>query len=404
MPRHAGGLIAACFLVVGIAGQAAEPVFNSIAEAESHYRSRLVEHPDLPLPRLELARLYFLQGRDALAREHFERVLASDPPPQVVANINRFLAAIKARRKWSASAGFSITRESNLEGQSEARTVRHDCSKLAPANPLRLVCRNGVAEGKITGNAETSGIGVRAWAEGEYQHPVSNRARLRLGGRVDRTEYGNRRFDKMTLAIHAGPRLFLTRNTEISALAVGRRHWESGKAAYRDLGMRIETRHRLNQRTVIAGRLSRIERVHATQSRYDGPLSSASISVDRLLSPALRGGLWLGLSSERPYQINRRNAGRLVGLSLSALLPGGFTVGGTATAEWKNWKGTDRLVFDGGNRKDRTTTIQLRVHKRDLTILGFSPELSATREERVSNSQLSDYRSLSGGLNFVRPF
>ena len=208
----------------------------------------------------------------------------------------------------------------------------------------------------------------------------------------------------MTLAIHAGPRLFLTRNTEISALAVGRRHWEAGKAAYRDLGMRIETRHRLNQRTVIAGRLSRIERAYVTRSGYDGPLSSASISVDRLLSPALRGGLWLGLSSERPHEISGRNAGRRVGFSLSALLPGGFTVGGTATAEWKNWKGTDGFVFDGGNRKDRTTTIQLRVHKRDLTIFGFSPEVSATREERVSNSQLSDYRSLSGGLNFVRPF
>ena len=51
-----------------------------------------------PLP--ALARAFFLKGDDALARRHFERVLAGDPPPAMAANIRRFLRAIRDRRKW----------------------------------------------------------------------------------------------------------------------------------------------------------------------------------------------------------------------------------------------------------------------------------------------------------------
>ncbi|MDD9857283.1 MAG: hypothetical protein OXU96_04460 [Gammaproteobacteria bacterium] len=47
-----------------------------------------------------MARAFFLKGDDALARRHFERVLAGDPSPAMAANIRRFLRAIRDRRKW----------------------------------------------------------------------------------------------------------------------------------------------------------------------------------------------------------------------------------------------------------------------------------------------------------------
>jgi opacity protein-like surface antigen len=47
--------------------------------------------------RLELARGYFVLGEDARARAEFEIVLAANPPPEVQANVQRFLDAIRAR-------------------------------------------------------------------------------------------------------------------------------------------------------------------------------------------------------------------------------------------------------------------------------------------------------------------
>lgn len=55
----------------------------------------LLADPDNMAARLELARGYFLLEEYARARDEFQRVLAANPPPQVVANIERYLQAIR---------------------------------------------------------------------------------------------------------------------------------------------------------------------------------------------------------------------------------------------------------------------------------------------------------------------
>ncbi len=54
--------------------------------------------------RLELDPAFFLKQEDGLAREHFERVLASTPEPAVAANVRRFLRAIRKRKRWLLEA------------------------------------------------------------------------------------------------------------------------------------------------------------------------------------------------------------------------------------------------------------------------------------------------------------
>lgn len=55
------------------------------------------QQPNNHNARLELARGYYLQGDDTRARQAFERVLKVNPPKSVVANIERFLDAIRLR-------------------------------------------------------------------------------------------------------------------------------------------------------------------------------------------------------------------------------------------------------------------------------------------------------------------
>ena len=99
------------------------------------FHALLVVQPDLPRVRLELARAFFLKGEDALARNHFRRVLAGNPPAPVVANINRFLAQIRARRGWTARFGLALAPDSNISSQ--ARTSRRSLD-----HPHRTGCRS----------------------------------------------------------------------------------------------------------------------------------------------------------------------------------------------------------------------------------------------------------------------
>ena len=83
MTQYARYFLAGVFLILALPGIALandDTTTLELDKAEASLQAYLVENPDLPLPRLALARVYFLQGKDTLAREHFERVLASDPP------------------------------------------------------------------------------------------------------------------------------------------------------------------------------------------------------------------------------------------------------------------------------------------------------------------------------------
>ncbi|MFH2220014.1 MAG: tetratricopeptide repeat protein [Pseudomonadota bacterium] len=70
--------------------------------AVAEFEKMLLIDPGLNRVRLELASVYFATGRNEEARRELQTVLATDPPPEVKANINSMLTAIEERtRKWS---------------------------------------------------------------------------------------------------------------------------------------------------------------------------------------------------------------------------------------------------------------------------------------------------------------
>ena len=357
--------------------------------AADAFRSILVRRPDLARPRLELARVLFLQGKDSLAKEHFERVLAGDPPPPVVANINGFLGEIRARRRWSAYFGFALAPDSNIGAGSDERFI----------NIYGLPFRRDQEE------LTSSGLGLRVWAGGEYQHPLGERLRLRLGGNVSRTEYKGSRFDRMTVSAHAGPRWLLSPRTELSVLAVASHRWNAKDPEHLDLGLRVEAGHQLTRRTTLNLEASRLARRHNSDAMLNGPIIGISLGVDHVLTPTLRAEAGIGWSRERPERATARSTSRRMHVGLTALLPHGFTVSGNIGLGRVDWEGDwFPYIADGQSREDKRRSLRLSVHHRAFTVSGFSPQLSLTGEERTSNAQLHDYRRFAGELSFVRPF
>ena len=358
-------------------------------EAIAAFRAMLVRRPSLVRVRLELARAFFFKGEDGLAKQHFEQVLASSPPEAVALNVNRFLAAIRARKRWSVRVGMALAPDSNIGAGSDERTI------WIQGLPFRRT------QEELT----TSGVGVSVWAGAEYQHPLDDRWRLRAGGDISRREYPSDAFDRMSVSAHLGPRWLVGRATEASLLASARQSWLSDEAEYRDLGMRIEARHRLNRRTMASLNAARHERRYDENTRLDGPVTDISAGVGWVATPALRVDTAVGWGRERPELERSRHSRRWIKVGATMELSWGFTVGGACTLRRTEYQGNWLpFVRDGSPRRDLVRNLRLDIYNRAVTVGGFSPQVSIVQEQRTTNAQAHDYERTFGELRFVRLF
>ena len=261
-------------------------------EAITAFHSMLVSRPELLRVRLELARAFFLKGEDSLATRHFEQVLASKPPAGVALNVQRFLAEMRARKRWSMYAGFALAPDTNIGAQSDDRII------YIQGLPFR---RN---QEELT----SSGIGISAWAGGEYQYPLDERWRLRGGGDVWRREYRENEFDRMVVGGHVGPRWLIDRDTEGSALVVARRQWTGTDPEFRDLGLRVEARRRLTRQMTADLRASWLDRRYDESTHLDGPVMDVSLERRPCADAdaAGRGGGRLGAGAARDRALAQR--------------------------------------------------------------------------------------------------
>ena len=358
-------------------------------EAIAVFRAMLVNQPGLVRVRLELARAFFYKGEDSLSKEHFERVLAGNPPDPVVANVRGFLNRIRARRRWTLHTGFALAPDTNIGGASDERIIYI----------FGLPFRRDAAE------LTKSGVGLWVWGGGEYQYPLAQRLRLRLGADASRREYSGGQFDRMWISLHAGPRLFVTRNTELNVLGNFRYFWSADQPDYVDQGARLSGGHRLTRRLTLNAGGSWHERRYRNRPYLDGPTWTSSASVRWVATPTIRFDLTAGYGRDRPGQRRSRNDSKWLQAGVSVALPRGFTVGAGGGVRWTDFEGSwYPHTAQDENREDKNYNLRLSVFNRALTFLGFSPEVSVIHEIRETNAQLYDYKRTSGELRVVRQF
>ncbi|MYD93178.1 MAG: DUF560 domain-containing protein [Chloroflexi bacterium] len=358
-------------------------------EAIAAFRAMLIDRPELVRVRLELARAFFFKGEDDLSRRHFEHVLAGNPPEAVVANVRRFLAQIRARKRWTLHAGFALAPDTNIGGGSAERFI--DIGGL----PFR----------RDAEELTTSGIGLAAWAGGEYQLPLNPRLRLRSGGNVSRRDYAGSQFDSMFLSGHVGPRWFVSVNSEISVLATVQRNWYGNVPNFDALGGRIESRHRFTRRLTGYGQASWLDRQYRSRTYLDGPVANVSLSGYWVVTPTLRANAGLGWGRERPESERWRHERQWLRAGVEVAFPRGYTLGASGELRSTDYEGNWFPNTRGGvPRQDRTRSVRLSLHNRALSWNGFSPQISLVHEIRDTNAQLYDYKRTGGELRVVRLF
>ena len=358
-------------------------------EAIAALRGLLVDEPGLVRVRLELARAFFFKGEDGLSRDHFERVLAGNPPRGVVANVRRFLAQIRARRRWSMSLGFALAPDNNIGGRSGERTI-YIIGLPFQRNPEDL---------------PKSGVGVSVWGGWQYHYPLAQQVRLQTGFDVSLRDYSGSEFDKALVALHAGPRVLATPTTQFSLLGDARRQWTANRRDYDALGGRFAVSRRFGRRVTGNLTASWRERRYRRSEHLDGPVQSVSLGGSWILRPTVRLNATVGHGRERPETLMQRNRNTWVQTGVSVALPRGFTVSAGAGYRWTDYQGNWGFFTPGGvPREDKTYNVRASVFNRAFTLYGFSPEVAVVREVRKTNAQGSDYKRTSGELRFVRQF
>ena len=358
------------------------------------FRAILVDEPGLVRVRLELARAFFLKGEDRLARRYFEEVLAGEPPESVVINVQRFLAVVRARRRWDAHLNFALMPDSNLNAASSTRMVWLD----TPFGRLPFERQGDIGR--------QSGLGFSVWGGGEYQYPLGPRLGLRAGGSTSVFDYKGRSFDRHVAGGHVGPRWLLDGRSEASLLATARRQWSRGRPETDRYGLRAEAERRLTRRLTLFGHADLAWRDCRGCDWLDGPVGEAGIGAGWTVLPTLRLGGDIGWSWSRAKAESWRSQGPQAGLSATLALPAGFTVGAQASVVRAAYRGEGFVhrTADRRPRRDRLRTLSVSVYNRAITLYGFSPRITFVNERRETNAQTLDYERNRGELSFVRQF
>lgn len=358
---------------------------QNYASAIAQFQTILINRPNTPRVRLELARAYFLAGNDDGAQYHFERVLASDLPEPVIANVQHFLAQIRARRSWHFGFNFALLPDSNVNQGTSAQTV------LIGGIPFTL----------SSDARETSGLGVMWQLYGEKWWEMADQWRFTASGNLQRKDYGKHRYNDMTLYARLGPRYLFEGGDTGFGISLGKRLL--GDHPYSNAhGLYVDVNRQLGERWLTYASLESQQYRFAHGKGEPGTLTTASGKLRYMLSPVsqMEGGLDL----TRDTTLSDVMRHKIVGVSLGyhSDAPFGLLYGVSIYASRSRYP-----VFQGffnQFRKDELISCTVDLTKRDWKIFDFSPTVAVTVIHNNSTIPLFSFRRALGQFGFARQF
>jgi len=348
----------------------------------------LLNFPDNVSARLQLARGYFALGEDARAREEFNGVLKLNPPPDVVATIERYLDAIRLREtRYRTSAGafveVGVGYDSNVNGG-----VANSNITLPGLGPVIVAS---------TGTQQSDGFGWLA-AGGYISHPVAPGVALFGNGQVDsKLNFSESNFDQSNLNLSGG----VSYRREESLFRLGANFtnlWVDDKDFRSTYGATGEWLYQIDeqQSAGLIGQYARLD-YSGNQSPRDADYWGLIGTYRKLFAHAWQPMLNLALTigtedtlEQRPDLVRDLYGGR-IGVSFTPQAKWGvsFAYGHLRS----DYKGPDALL--GVTRKDKYDAIDAAVTYLYTKQLSFKGEVLFSKNR--SNIELYEFpRDLAG--------
>lgn len=354
-------------------------------EAIERFEAILVRRPGLTRVRLELARAYYLTGRDDKAKHHFGLSTGDRLPSSVEAAVDEFLRRIDARKRWSVSVSAAILPESNPARRTESEEVR-----LGNV-PFRL----------DKDARSSSGVGKLLGAGVSFSPPIADDLRAALAASAAAKLYERSDWNEISVTGDIGLTRLFDRGNVSGGVRLGRR-WIGGDPDHRSAGPWVRAGWRLSPSTRFLLDLSALDRTHDTRRFLDG----WRIAV----RPGLRHALDARtlIEAEPDIEIARaetgHNASRRFGFgaTVSRAFEGGLTLSVSPAVHFRRYD--ERHPLFGERRLDRGLRVAIRALHRSLQYEGFAPHVGYSFERTWSSIELYEYRNHGAILGVTRSF
>ncbi|MDR1064033.1 MAG: surface lipoprotein assembly modifier [Azoarcus sp.] len=351
-------------------------------EAIHYFVDILNRKPDLPRVRLELARAYFLDDNYADATFQFELLKGGALPPEVIANVDVFLDAIRRKKSWTLDFSMTPVWDSNINQASGSRQECLDTVFGTLCRPL---------------DDKASGVGVNLSANLDYFKRFSRDWGLRASAGFYGLEHTARKYDDYTLYAALGPR-YLWASGEASLQPMFRKRWFAGQEYSEEYGLGLDGRQILGRLILGAG---------ASYGRlgYD----------DKFMHDLLRGTRWM-VGLQPRYILNDRTFvqvglgflrdntresaytydSQTCSLGFYRILPHGFSVyleGSLTKTRYHapQWYVTDDRGIGEATRKDDARGMVLALSSTRLEKYNLTPTLQYSHTRSRSNIRLWEY-------------
>ncbi|MBA2466723.1 MAG: DUF560 domain-containing protein [Sphingomonas sp.] len=357
-----------------------------IADAASALQALLLERPDAARVRLELASLYLELGNEGGARRELRRVRSGPLPAEVARVVDRWSAALSARRPLGASFNIALAPDTNIN-----RSTRSDT--------LGTI----IGDFEIDENSKAKsglGLALRAQAWGRLRLDRAGQVALlaRLSSSADL--YRRESFNDLSLSTMAGPEVTVGRTRSAIEIGAGQ-SWYGGKASARYVQLSGRTRVAVDDRSAVSASLSLASVDNRLNDLQDGRNTALEGSVERALTP--RNGVLFTASGQR---LAARDPGYST-RSWRVGITGWQEVGQSvlfAGVEYGRLKADERLLLFPEKRQDRSLKLTVGGTLRSINVAGFSPVVRVTRERNKSNIAFTDYERTRTEFGLTRAF
>ncbi|MDB5708136.1 MAG: hypothetical protein JWL96_206 [Sphingomonas bacterium] len=358
---------------------------HDYAAAVRHFRRLLVREPKTVRARLEIGRAYFMLGDYGNAERQFLFARAGKLPPTVRKNIDRFLIAIRARKRFSVSVSLTLATDSNRNAgpTTDSVTLYGLPFQLSPSARA-----NG-------------GVGLAVDTTVEWAPPLTGRLKWRMTGQLHRAQYRETALDDMTLTASTGPHYTLQRWGFDLAATVSRR-WYADRVFNDTHGVSIDVTRIVTPRLGVEGALGISRLRYPLNPVMDGTGTTASATFLYTLGPdsMIRGGASFtqqsAASEAFAFHARQFSAGYVRefggGLTLSLAATHSLIVYGAPLAAF------------GVTRVDRQPSAQIMLLDRRIEWHGLTPRLSYAYV--INDSTIPLYRFHRGRfeVSFTRTF
>ncbi len=357
---------------------------SKLAESAMLLRQILNEQPRAQRVRLELARLLDLMGDDAGARRLLREAQADGLPNDVIRFVDRYSAALRARKPFGASVDVSIAPDSNIN-----RATHHDT--------LGTVFGDFVLDDDAK---ETSGVGlaVRGQIFGRLRLSEDASLLARVSGSGD--FYREAGFNDVAIGLSAGPELSLGQD-RLAIEGGFSRQMFGGLLASSSITLGSSFLHPLDRVSQLRVNAAIGARTDGLNRLQDGMTYSVTLGYERALSATFG----FGGSAEIDRQ-SLRDAGYST-TNVQASIYAYRELGATtlvASASHSRLIADERLYIYPERRKDRFSRFSLGVTFRQFAMSKFAPFARLTVERNASSIDIFDYRRTRTELGLTRAF